>query len=137
METAVAEQIESLLLALEAAGVVPADGVEPDDFEDAVFDDAVRFAARPFAALADLHDPDGAPLFALAAPGSLATRAARACAAAGCELWDIAVVPDAADSLAGSARVRFSEWDVADVDFDGPSARFELGILAAIEARSL
>ena len=49
----------------------------------------------------------------------------------------VAVVPDAKGSVAGSARVRFSEWDVADVPFSGPSPCFELAILAAIESRAL
>ena len=88
------------------------------------------------AQVAQLSATDEA-LFALARPGSLEARAARACSAAGVELWDLAVVPDAKGSAAGSARVQFSEWDVADAPFDGPSPCFELAILAAIEARAL
>ena len=123
------EQLHSALFTLEAAGVGLADGIEHDDVDDAV-DDAVAdhpvtFDSRPFAVLsqgaqlAESADDDEA-LFALARPGSLETRAARACSAAGVELWDLAVVPDAKGSAAGSARVQFSEWDVADVPFDGP-----------------
>jgi len=142
MSTAVnstADQLHSALFTLESAGVGLADDVEVDDIDDAVADHPVVFPTRPFAVLAqvaELSDTDEA-LFALARPGSLETRAARACAAAGVELWDLSVVPDAKGSTAGSARVQFSEWDVADVPFDGPSPCFELAILAAIESRAL
>ena len=137
------EQLHSALFTLEAAGVGLADGIEHDDVDDAV-DDAVAdhpvtFGSRPFAVLSQVahlaESADEEALFVLAHPGSLETRAARACAAAGVELWDLAVVPDAKGSVAGSARVRFSEWDVADVPFSGPSPCFELAILAAVESR--
>ena len=131
----------SALFTLETAGVGLADGIEPDDIDDAVADHPVTFDSRPFAVLSQVaqlaESADDEALFSLARPGSLETRAARACAAAGVELWDLAVVPDAKGSVAGSARVRFSEWDVADVPFDGPSPCFELAILAAIESRAL
>lgn len=142
MSTAVnstADQLHSALFTLQSAGVDLADDVEVDDIDDAVADHPVLFPTRPFAVLsqiAELSDTDEA-LFALARPGSLETRAARACAAAGVELWSLAVVPDTKGSAAGSARVQFSEWDVADVPFDGPSPCFELAILAAIESRAL
>ena len=144
MSTAVnstADQLHSALFTLESAGVDLADDIEVDDIDDAVADQPVLFPTRPFAVLAQVAElaesaADEA-LFALARPGSLETRAARACAAAGVELWDLAVVPDAKGSVAGSARVRFSEWDVADVPFSGPSPCFELAILAAIESRPL
>ncbi|MDL0403534.1 hypothetical protein QQO25_11285 [Corynebacterium lehmanniae] len=142
MSTAVnstADQLHSALFTLESAGVDLADDIEVDDIDDAVTDHPVVFPTRPFAVLAQvaqLSATDEA-LFALARPGSLETRAARACAAAGVELWGLAIVPDAKGSTAGSARVRFSEWDVADVPFDGPSPCFELAILAAIESRAL
>ena len=136
-----AEQLHSALFTLEAAGVGLANGIETDDVDDAVADHPVTFGSRPFAVLSQVaqlaESADDEALFALAHPGSLETRAARACAAAGVELWDLAVVPDAKGSVAGSARVRFSEWDVADVAFDGTSPRFELDILAAIESRAL
>ena len=134
-----AEQLHSALFTLEAAGVGLADGIEPDDVDDAVADHPVTFDSRPFAVLSQVaqlaESADDEALFSLARPGSLETRAARACAAAGVELWDLAVVPDAKGSVAGSARVRFSEWDVADVPFSGPSPCFELAILAAVESR--
>ena len=134
-----AEQLHSTLFTLETAGVGLADGIEPDDVDDAVADHPVTFGSRPFAVLSQVaqlaESADDEALFSLARPGSLETRAARACAAAGVELWDLAVVPDAKGSVAGSARVRFSEWDVADVPFDGPSPCFELAILAAVESR--
>ena len=134
-----AEQLHSALFTLETAGVGLADGIETDDIDDAVADHPVTFGSRPFAMLSQeallAESADDEALFALARPGSLETRAARACAAAGVELWDLAVVPDAKGSVAGSARVRFSEWDVADVPFSGPSPCFELAILAAIESR--
>lgn len=142
MSTAVnstAAQLHSALFTLQSAGVVLADDVEVDDIDDAVADHPALFPTRPFAVLAqvaELSDTDEA-LFALARPGSLDTRAARACSAAGVELWDFAIVPDTKGSPAGSARVQFSEWDVADVPFDGPSPCFELAILAAIESRAL
>ena len=136
-----AEQLHSALFTLETAGVGLADGIEPDDVDDAVADYPVTFDSRPFAVLSQVaqlaESADDEALFSLARPGSLETRAARACAAAGVELWDLAVVPDTKGSVAGSARVRFSEWDVADVPFDGPSPCFELAILAAIESRAL
>ena len=136
-----AEQLHSALFTLETAGVGLADGIETDDIDDAVADHPVTFGSRPFAMLSQeallAESADDEALFALARPGSLETRAARACAAAGVELWDLAIVPDAKGSTAGSARVRFSEWDVADVPFDGPSPCFELAILAAIESRAL
>ena len=136
-----AEQLHSALFTLETAGVGLADGIEPDDIDDAVADHPVTFDSRPFAVLSQVaqlaESADDEALFSLARPGSLETRAARACAAAGVELWDLAVVPDAKGSVAGSARVRFSEWDVADVPFSGPSPCFELAILAAIESRAL
>ena len=136
-----AEQLHSALFTLETAGVGLADGIEPDDIDDAVADHPVTFDNRPFAVLSQVaqlaESADDEALFALARPGSLETRAARACSAAGVELWDLAVVPDAKGSVAGSARVQFSEWDVADVPFSGPSPCFELAILAAIESRAL
>lgn len=133
-----AEQLHSALFTLETAGVGLADGIETDDIDDAVADYPVTFGSQPFAVLSQVAQPtDEDPLFSLAHPGSLETRAARACAAAGVELWDLAVVPNAKGSVAGSARVRFSEWDVADVPFSGPSPCFELAILAAIESRAL
>ena len=137
-----AEQLHSALFTLETAGVGLADGIETDDIDDAVADYPVTFGSRPFAVLSQVAQlaesaDDEEALFALARPGSLETRAARACAAAGAELWDLAVVPDAKGSVAGSARVQFSEWDVADVPFDGPSPCFELAILAAVESRAL
>ena len=141
MSTAVnstADQLHSALFTLETAGVGLADGIETDDIDDAVADHPVSFPTRPFAVLAQVAQPtDEDPLFALARPGSLEARAARACSAAGVELWSLAVVPDTKGSAAGSARVQFSEWDVADVPFDGPSPCFELAILAAIESRAL
>ena len=135
-----AEQLHSALFTLETAGVGLADGIETDDIDDAVADHPVTFDSRPFAVLSQVAQlaesaDDEEALFTLARPGSLETRAARACAAAGVELWDLAVVPDAKGSVAGSARVRFSEWDVADVPFSGPSPCFELAILAAVESR--
>ena len=142
MSTAVnstADQLHSALFTLESAGVGLADDVEVDDIDDAVADHPALFPTNPFAVLAqvaELPDTDEA-LFVLARPGSLEARAARACVAAGVELWDLAIVPDTKGSAAGSARVQFSEWDVADVPFDGPSPSFELAILAAIESRAL
>lgn len=133
-----AEQLHSALFTLETAGVGLADGIETDDIDDAVADHPVLFPTRPFAVLSQVVQlTDEEPLFSLARPGSLEARAARACSAAGVELWSLAVVPDAKGSAAGSARVQFSEWDVADVPFDGPSPCFELAILAAIESRAL
>ena len=142
MSTAVnstADQLHSALFTLESAGVGLADDVEVDDIDDAVADQPVLFPTRPFAVLAQVAQLSAADeaLFALARPGSLETRAARACSAVGVELWGLAIVPDAKGSAAGSARVQFSEWDVADVPFDGPSPCFELAILAAIESRAL
>lgn len=131
------EQLHSALHVLRAAGVELADGIEAEDVEDAAADHAVLFTDRPFAVLAQVAEADEDALFSLARPSALATRAARACDAAGVELWDLAVVPDSKGSAAGSARVRFSQWDVADVVFNGPSPCFELDILAAIEARAL
>ena len=132
-----AEQLRSALVTLRTAGVGLADGIEADDVDDAVSDHPVLFSSRPLAVLAQVADADEDALFALSRPGSLEARAGRACAAAGMELWDLAVVPDAEGADAGSARVQFSEWDVADVAFDGTSPRFELDILAAVEARAL
>lgn len=136
-----AEQLHSALFTLETAGVGLADSIETDDIDDAVADYPVTFGSRPFAVLSQVaqlaESAEDEALFTLARPGSLEARAARACAAAGVELWDLAVVPDAKGSVAGSARVRFSEWDVADVPFSGPSPCFELAILAAIESRAL
>ena len=132
-----AEQLHSSLFTLRNAGVELADGIEADDVDDAVSDHPVVFSARPFAVLAQVADADEDALFALAGPGSLEARAGRACTAASMQLWDIAVLPDAKGSVRGSARVQFSEWDVADVEFDGTSPRFELEILAAIESRAL
>ena len=135
-----AEQLHSALFTLETAGVGLADGIETADIDDAAADHPVTFDNRPFAVLSQVSQlaesaAEDETLFALAHPGSLETRAARACSAAGVELWDLAVVPDAKGSVAGSARVRFSEWDVADVPFSGPSPCFELAILAAVESR--
>lgn len=142
MSTAVnstADQLHSALFTLESAGVGLADDVEVDDIDDAVADHSVVFPTRPFAVLAQVAQLSAADeaLFVLARPGSLETRAARACSAVGVELWGLAIVPDAKGSAAVSARVQFSEWDVADVPFDGPSPCFELAILAAIESRAL
>ncbi|WJY97991.1 hypothetical protein [Corynebacterium fournieri] len=132
-----AELLHSALTTLKSAGVVLADGIEAEDVEDAVADYPALFPTRPFAVLSQVASNEDETLFVLSQLGSLDTRATRACTAAGVELWDIAVVPDFEGSAAGSARVRFSEWDVADVAFDGPSPCFELGILAAVAARAL
>ena len=136
-----AEQLHSALFTLETAGVGLADGIETDDIDDAVADYPVTFGSQPFAVLSQVaqlaESAEDEALFTLARPGSLETRADRACSAAGVELWSLAIVPDAKGSAAGSARVQFSEWDVADVPFDGPSPCFELAILAAIESRAL
>ena len=135
-----AEQLHSALFTLETAGVGLADGIETDDIDDAVADHPVLFPTRPFAVLSQVaqfaESADDEALFSLTRPGSLETRAARACSAGGVELWDLAVVPDTKGSVAGSTRVQFSEWDVADVPFSGPSPCFELAILAAIESRA-
>ena len=90
-----AEQLHSALVTLRTAGVELADGIEADDVDDAVSDHPVRFSSHPLAVLAQVADADEDALFALSRPGSLDTRAGRACAAAGMELWDLAVVPDA------------------------------------------
>lgn len=133
-----AAQIRDVLDVLETAGVELAPDVEPDDVEDAILDDPVAFPDRPFRSLLALRDPEGESLFALTSPYTdLEARAFKATRALGCFLLDLAVVPDAPGAQTGSARVQFTEWDVADVDFDGPSPLFELGILAAIEARVL
>ena len=129
--------LDSVLRTLADAYVVPASGVEPADIEDAAFDHATAFANRPFATLSLLTDPEGQPLFALSDGGTLPARAGLACAALDHSLHDISIVPDSPTATTGSARVQFSEWDVADVEFDGDSPVFELGILAAIENRSL
>ena len=129
--------LDFVLRTLAQTGVVPAPGVEPADIEDAAFDHAVAFANRPFATLSLLTDPQGQPLFALSDRDSLAIRAGRACAALDRSLLDLSIIPDSPTSATGSARVQFSEWDVADVEFDGNSPAFELGVLAAIESRSL
>ena len=130
-------QLKSALDTLESAGVVLAPRVETADIDDAVFDHATLFRTRPFATLSFLAGPDGDPLFALSSPRSLSSRAGLACAALGVELVDLSAVPDTSGASTGSARVQFSEWDVADVEFDGDSPIFELGILAAIENRAL
>ncbi len=131
-------QLKAVLDTLETAGVQLAEGVEPDDVEDAILDDPTAFPNRPFASLLTLRDPDGYTLFALTSPYTdLEARAFKAVRAAGEFLLDLADVPDAAGASTGSARVRYTEWDVADVAFDGTSPDFELGILAAIEARVL
>ena len=137
-----AEQLHSALFTLKSAGMGLADEIEIEDIEDAVADHPVLFPTHPFAVLSQVAQlaesaADDEALFTLARTGSLETRAARACAAAGVELWSLAVVPDAKGSAAGSVRVQFSEWDVADVPFDGPSPCFELAILATIESRAL
>jgi len=132
------EQLDDVLATLAVAGVELAADVEPADVEDAIADDPVTFPNRPYAALLHLAGPEGEDLFALTSPYTdLSARAAKATRAGGQYLWELAVVPDAAGANTGSARVRYSEWDVADVEFDGTSPTFELGILAAIEARAL
>lgn len=132
------KQLQDALDTLEMAGVILADGVEADDVEDAVWDSPTAFRQYPFRVLTGLRDPEGGDLFALASPYTdPQARAAKAVRAFGEHLWELAVVPDTQGATAGSARVRYNEWDVADVNFNGASPEFELGILAAIEARAL
>lgn len=131
-------RVREILDVLVTAGVELAPDVEPDDVEDAIADDPTAFPDRPFGSLLALRDPEGEELFTLMSPYTdLEARAAKAARAAGQNLWELAVVPDHSGAKTGSARVRFGEWDVADVDFDSDSPVFELGILAAIEARVL
>lgn len=150
---------ENLAL-LARAGVRLAEGIEPDDVEDAVADELASFRAAPLTTLAGLEDPDGAPLLAgavLAGPAGMAAGSAGAGAAsasasplygdgiaelvqryagaAGAETREVAVVPDPETAgRTGSVRIRFGEWDVADVDYDfaGDAGHaFELDVLAA------
>lgn len=130
------DSVRDILDVLVTAGVELAPDVEADDVEDAIADDPAAFPNRPFGTLLRSRDPEGEELFTLMSPYTdLTARAAKATRAAGQSLWELAVVPDHSGANRGSARVRFGEWDVADVDFDGDSPVFELGILAAIEDR--
>lgn len=143
---------ENLAL-LSRAGVRLAEGVEPDDVEDAVADELASFRAAPLTTLAGLEDPDGAPLLAgavLTGPASAVAASAskspldgdgiaelvqRYAGAAGAETREVAVVPDPeTGGRTGSVRIRFGEWDVADVDYDfagNSDHAFELDVLAA------
>lgn len=148
---------ENLAL-LARAGVRLAEGIEPDDVEDAVADELASFRAAPLTTLAGLEDPDGAPLLAgavLAGPAGMAAGSAGAGAASASPLYDdgiaelvqryagaagaetrgVAVVPDPeTGGRTGSVRIRFGEWDVADVDYDSAGDAghaFELDVLAA------
>ncbi|WP_066526596.1 hypothetical protein [Corynebacterium bouchesdurhonense] len=140
---------ESLDL-LARAGVTLADQIEPHDVEDAVedavADDAALFRAFPLTTIAGLVDPDGAPLVggAVVARAStspirgeadIAALVRRYAGATGAQARDVAVVPDPESAgETGSVRVRFGEWDVADIDYDFSGADghgFELDVLAA------
>ena len=132
------------------AGVALADQIEPQDVEDAVedamADDAASFRASPLTTIAGLADPDGVPLVEGAVVASASTSpirdeaeiaalVRRYAGAAGAQVRDVAVVPDPESAgETGSVRVRFGEWDVADIDYDfsGADGRgFELDVLAA------
>lgn len=131
-------ELSRTLALLLRAGVELAHEVEPDDIEDAIADDSAGFRTAPLTTVAGLCDPDGTPLFASAAiaQGSADIPAAveRITRAAGVTARDIAVMPDpGAAGTSGSVRVRFGEWDVADIDYDfaGPEGTFELDLVAA------
>lgn len=140
---------ESLDL-LARAGVTLADQIEPHDVEDAVedvvADGAALFRAFPLTTIAGLVDPDGVPLVGGAVvasasksplgPGaSIEELVRRYAGVAGTEIRDVAVVPDPESAgETGSVRIRFGEWDVADIDYDFSGADdhgFELDVLAA------
>lgn len=146
--------LESCLHLLARAGVRLADDVEHDDVEDAVADELIAFHAFPLTTVAGLTDPDEAPLLngavISAAPhagGALPTAPANAddiaaivaryAGALHADEYDVAVVPDPeSGGASGSVRVRFGDWDVADIDYsfgaDADSGNFELDVLAAV-----
>ncbi len=142
------ELVESCLNLLFAAGITLAEDIEPADVEDAAADDLATFRAFPMTTVAGLNDPDGAPLIRGAvvssaeiaqtpeSPAAIMALVERFAGAAGAQASDVAVVPDpGSNGTTGSARVRFGEWDVTDIDFDftatGEMRTFELDVIAA------
>lgn len=138
--------LDHALSLLTRAGVRLADDIELDDVEDAIADDVAGFRTAPLTTLAGLCDPDAHPLFHNAVisdgegsnggwnEGSIADVVQRFTRAAGVSASDIAVMPDpGTNGASGSVRIRFDEWDVADIDFDfdRSSGDFELDIVAA------
>lgn len=137
------------------AGIALAEEIEPDDVEDAVADELVQFRAFPLATIATLHDPDGAPLLSGvvtsdSGPASVAAYPTdeagivalvqRYAGAVGRDARDVAVVADPeSGGRTGSVRVRFGEWDIADINYDFSDSAasgadghtFELDVLAA------
>ena len=127
--------LDHALSLLTRAGVRLADDIELDDVEDAIADDVTGFRTAPLTTLAGLCDPDAHPLFHNAVisggEGSIADVVLRFARAAGVSARDIAVMPDpGSDGASGSVRIRFDEWDVADIDY-GSGQDFELDVVAA------
>ncbi|MEH0147685.1 hypothetical protein V6D40_08435 [Corynebacterium sp. Q4381] len=123
---------------LTRAGVRLAEDIEPDDIEDAIADDPAGFRTAPLTTLAGLCDPDAHPLIhnAVISGGDAGIPAVveRFARAAGVSAHDIAVMSDpGSDGASGSVRIRFDEWDVADIDYDfsGSGQDFELDVVAA------
>lgn len=139
--------LDRALTLLHRAGVRLADDIELDDVEDAIADDLAGFRTAPLTTLAGLCDPDALPLIhnavisggASTAPDSIVAVVERFARAAGVSARDIAVMPDpGSDGASGSVRIRFDEWDVADIDYDftgsagsAPGQDFELDVVAA------
>ena len=133
------------------AGIALAEEIEPDDVEDAVADELVQFRAFPLATIATLHDPDGAPLLSGVVTSDsgpayptdeagIVALVQRYAGAVGRDARDVAVVADPeSGGRTGSVRVRFGEWDIADINYDFSDSAasgadghtFELDVLAA------
>ena len=139
------EILRSTLSLFSRAGVELAPDIEPDDVEDAIDDDLISFRTNPVTTLAGCTTPDGEPLLA----GTVITSGAAAgsagdpdftatiehlATAAGTSAFDIAVMPDpGSEGQTGSLRVRFGDWDVADINYDlsDPQRTFELDLISA------
>lgn len=138
----VTDLLRNALALYAQAGVTLAPGVEPDDVEDAVLDEPASFRSFPLTTLAGLTCPDGEPLLAgtvisagLSGAADFTPAIHQLARAAGTTASDIAVMPDPGTRGAtGSLRVRFGDWDVADINynFDDATRAFELDLISAV-----
>ncbi|MDY5786135.1 hypothetical protein [Corynebacterium sp.] len=123
--------LNACLAALDTAGFTLAEGIETDDVDDALSDDADAFRAHPVSALIGLRDPDDAPMIT---GRSLERLAAACCAVHGVELAEFVVVPDPGATGSGSLRLRLGAWDVADIDYDFSSADAAAQVVVVVRA---
>lgn len=122
--------IDACVTTLESVGIVPQDGIEKEDIEDALADDLEYFRRRPLTSTIAASDPSGERIFrrvyvdssdvernSIDSLQEYLEEVAIAAETDG-DIHDIVVFPDRGTESAGSIRFRVGDWDVHDVSFD-------------------